>query len=233
MSWYTRKEIKSCAGFGFNMLQKTMNTKFLFQFYGFLQMIFVGSIAMTVFLRTEMAKRTLDDGQIYLGALFFGIITLMFNGFSELALSIIKLPVFFKQRDLLFFPAWAYSLPTWILKIPITIVEALVWVCMTYYVMGFEPDAGRYYISVESYAIFLKSWFQYTDNVFIYKHRFFKQYLLLVVINQMASGLFRSIGALGRNIIVANTFGSCALLTVLVLGGFVMSRSKHSSIYRP
>lgn len=77
-------------------------------------MILVGSIAMTVFLRTEMPKRTLEDGQIYLGALFFGILTVMFNGFSELALSIIKLPVFYKQRDLLFFPAWAYSLPTWI-----------------------------------------------------------------------------------------------------------------------
>lgn len=74
--------------------------------------------------------------------------------------------------------------------------------------------------------------FQFT-NVFIYKNRFFKQYLLLVVINQTASALFRSIGALGRNIIVANTFGSCALLTVLVLGGFVMSRSIHCSIYRP
>lgn len=122
-------------------------------------MIFVGSVAMTVFLRTEMPKRTLEDGQIYLGALFFGILTLMFNGFSELALSIIKLPVFYKQRDLLFFPAWAYSLPTWILKIPITLVEAFVWVCMTYYVMGFESDAGRYYISRDPYVIFLKSWF--------------------------------------------------------------------------
>ncbi|KAL1831046.1 hypothetical protein ACET3Z_000697 [Daucus carota] len=190
----SKKELlKACIAREFLLMRRN---SFVYTFK-MTQMIFVGSIAMTVFLRTEMAKRTLDDGQIYLGALFFGIITLMFNGFSELALSIIKLPVFFKQRDLLFFPAWAYSLPTWILKIPITIVEALVWVCMTYYVMGFEPDAGR----------------------------FFKQYLLLVVINQMASGLFRSIGALGRNIIVANTFGSCALLTVLVLGGFVMSRN--------
>lgn len=117
-------------------------------------MILVGSIAMTVFLRTEMPKRTLEDGQIYLGALFFGILTVMFNGFSELALSIIKLPVFYKQRDLLFFPAWAYSLPTWILKIPITLVEALVWVCMTYYVMGFDPDVGRYYNSKYSSLYF-------------------------------------------------------------------------------
>lgn len=42
----------------------------------------------------------------------------------------------------------------------------------------------------------------------------------------MASGLFRFIGALGRNVIVANTFGSCALLTVIVMGGFILSRGK-------
>lgn len=40
----------------------------------------------------------------------------------------------------------------------------------------------------------------------------------------MASGLFRFMAGLGRNIIVANTAGSCALLTVFVLGGFILSR---------
>ncbi|TKY74693.1 Pleiotropic drug resistance protein 1 [Spatholobus suberectus] len=45
--------------------------------------------------------------------------------------------------------------------------------------------------------------------------RFIKQYFLLVCINQMASGLFRFMGAVGRNIIVANTVGSFALLAVM------------------
>lgn len=40
----------------------------------------------------------------------------------------------------------------------------------------------------------------------------------------MASGLFRFMAGLGRNIIVANTAGSCALLTVFVMGGFILSR---------
>lgn len=56
--------------------------------------------------------------------------------------------------------------------------------------------------------------------------RFFKQFLLLLCINQMASGLFRLIGALGRNMIVANSFGSFALLAILVLGGFILSRGE-------
>ncbi|KAK0596144.1 hypothetical protein LWI29_013201 [Acer saccharum] len=55
-------------------------------------------------------------------------------------------------------------------------------------------------------------------------YRLFKQYLLLVFVNQMASGLFRLIAATGRNIIVANTFGSFVVLLLFALGGFVLSR---------
>ncbi|KAF3961967.1 hypothetical protein CMV_013474 [Castanea mollissima] len=54
--------------------------------------------------------------------------------------------------------------------------------------------------------------------------RFFKQYFLILCINLMASGLFRLMAALGRDVIVANTVGSFALLVVQVLGGFIISR---------
>lgn len=100
-------------------------------------------ITMTIFFRTEMHRDSVTDGGIYMGALFFGIMTVMFNGFSELAMTILKLPVFFKQRDLLFYPAWSYTIPTWILKIPISFVEVGVWVFTTYYVIGFDPNVGR------------------------------------------------------------------------------------------
>lgn len=52
----------------------------------------------------------------------------------------------------------------------------------------------------------------------------FKQYLLLLLINQMASAMFRLMAALGRNMIVANTFGAFALVAILTLGGFIVSR---------
>ncbi|XP_010254261.1 PREDICTED: pleiotropic drug resistance protein 1-like isoform X1 [Nelumbo nucifera] len=160
------------------------------------QLTILGFIAMTLFLRIKMHRDSVIDGGIYIGALFFTLMMIMFNGYSELALTILKLPVFYKQRDLLFYPSWAYSLPTWILKIPYTFFEVAVWVFMTYYVIGFDPNVGR----------------------------LFKQYLLLLGVNQMASGLFRFIGAVGRDMIVANTFGSFSLLAILVMGGFVVSR---------
>ena len=109
-----------------------------------LQLILLASTTMTIFLRTKMHRDTIVDGIVYLGALFFGVIVAMFNGISELNLAIMKLPVFYKQRDLLFYPSWAYSISTWILKIPISIVEAAIWVFMTYYVIGFDPSVERW-----------------------------------------------------------------------------------------
>uniref|UniRef100_A0A453NPU4 ABC transporter domain-containing protein n=1 Tax=Aegilops tauschii subsp. strangulata TaxID=200361 RepID=A0A453NPU4_AEGTS len=160
------------------------------------QLIILGTIAMTVFLRTEMHRNSVEDGVIYMGAMFLGLVTHLFNAFAELAMSIAKLPIFYKQRDLLFYPSWAYGLPTWLLKIPISFLECAVWICMTYYVIGFDPNIER----------------------------FFRHYLLLVLISQMASGLFRVLAALGRDMVVADTFGSFAQLVLLVLGGFLIAR---------
>ncbi|XP_074271811.1 pleiotropic drug resistance protein 1-like [Silene latifolia] len=160
------------------------------------QLVITALITATLFLRTHLKKDGVQDGMVYLGALFFSQVQILFNGFSELSLTILKLPVFYKQRDLRFYPSWAYSLPSWILKIPISLVETAIWVVITYYVIGYDPNVGR----------------------------FFKQYLVLLGIHQMASALFRFNAGLGRNMILANTFGTGALVTLLVLGGFILSR---------
>ncbi|KAL3008127.1 hypothetical protein AAZX31_07G014600 [Glycine max] len=112
-----------------------------------------------------------------------------------MSMKIVKLRIFYKQRDLLFYPSWAYAIPSWILKIPIAFIEATVWVFLTYYVIGFDPNVGR----------------------------LLKQYLMLLLINQMASALFRVIAALGRNLVVASTCGYFALVVLFALGGFVLS----------
>ncbi|GAV89222.1 LOW QUALITY PROTEIN: ABC_tran domain-containing protein/ABC2_membrane domain-containing protein/PDR_assoc domain-containing protein [Cephalotus follicularis] len=165
-------------------------------FFKLAQLTWMTFITMTLFLRTNMHRRSVTDGGIYMGALFFALIMNIFNGMSEQPMTIAKLPVFYKQRDLLFYPPWAYGLPSWILKIPISFAESTIWTFMTYYVIGFDPNVER----------------------------FFKQYLAFFFVNQMASALFRTIAALSRNVIIAGTFGSISLVVLFVLSGFVLSR---------
>lgn len=108
------------------------------------QIVIMSIITFTVFLRTKMQVGALQDGGKFYGALFFGVINIMFNGMAEMALTVFKLPVFYKQRDFLFFPAWAFGLPVCILKIPLSLLESGIWVILTYYTIGFAPAASRY-----------------------------------------------------------------------------------------
>lgn len=161
------------------------------------QITIMSVIALTVFLRTEMPVGTVQDGGKFFGALFFSLINVMFNGMAELAMTIFRLPVFFKQRDFLFYPAWAFCLPIWVLRIPLSFLESAIWIVLTYYTIGFAPAASR----------------------------FFKQLLAFFGIHQMALSLFRFIAALGRTQVVANTLGTFTLLIVFVLGGFIVAKN--------
>ncbi|KAG4919383.1 hypothetical protein JHK84_056694 [Glycine max] len=160
------------------------------------QIMIMSLITMTVFFRTEMRSGHLEDGRKYYGALFFSLTNIMFNGMAELSLTIFRLPVFFKQRDSLFFPAWAFAIPIWIFRIPLSFVESGLWVVLTYYTVGYAPAPSR----------------------------FFRQLLAFFCSHQMGMSLFRFIAALGRTLVVANTFGFFVLLLVYVLGGFIIAK---------
>ena len=90
-----------------------------------------------------MHHKTLNDANAYLGALYYSLLTNMFNGFAELAMTIVRLPVFFKQRDLRFYHVWAFTIPTVLLGIPLSLLESGVWVVITYYTIGFAPESSR------------------------------------------------------------------------------------------
>ncbi|KAL7162523.1 hypothetical protein ACSBR2_042921 [Camellia fascicularis] len=167
-------------------------------FYVFktVQIIIVAIISSTVFLRTKMHTRNEEDGAVYVGALLFTMIINMFNGFAELSLTIQRLPVFYKQRDLLFHPPWVFTLPTFLLRVPISVVESIVWTVLSYYTIGFAPEASR----------------------------FFKQLLVVFLIQQMAAGIFRLIAGACRTMIIANTGGALTLLLLFLLGGFILPK---------
>lgn len=98
---------------------------------------------MSVFFRTTMHHNTIDDGGLYLGALYFSMVIILFNGFTEVSMLVAKLPVLYKHRDLHFYPSWAYTLPSWFLSIPTSIMEAGCWVVVSYYASGYDPAFTR------------------------------------------------------------------------------------------
>ncbi|CAN1275846.1 Pleiotropic drug resistance protein 1 [Linum perenne] len=175
------------------LLMKRNNFVYIFKTS---QITIMSIIAFTVFLRSTMKVGTVTDGNKFLGAMFFSLINMMFNGMAELAMTVFRLPVFYKQRDFLFYPAWAFGLPIWILRIPLSLMESGIWIALTYYTIGFAPSASR----------------------------FFKQFLAFFGIHQMALSLFRFIAAVGRTPVVSNTLGTFALLIFFVMGGFIIAK---------
>nr|GEZ66760.1 pleiotropic drug resistance protein 2 [Tanacetum cinerariifolium] len=131
----------------------------------------------------------------FLVPFFFGLLIVMFNGMAELALTVLRLPVFYKQRDLMLYPAWAFALPIWVLRIPLSLMESGIWVVLTYYTIGFAPNATR----------------------------FGQQFLAFFAIHQMALSLFRLIAAVGRTEVLSNSLGALILFLVVNLGGFVVA----------
>jgi hypothetical protein len=107
------------------------------------QITIMSIITFTVFFKTNMPVGTVQDGQKFHGALFFTLMNVMFNGLAEVHMTVTRLPVFYKQRDLMFYPAWAFGLPIWILRIPISFLESLIWIVLTYFTVGFAPSAIR------------------------------------------------------------------------------------------
>ncbi|KAK7387230.1 hypothetical protein VNO78_27860 [Psophocarpus tetragonolobus] len=160
------------------------------------QVIFVGLVTCTMFIQMRFHEKDETYGNLYQSALFFALVHMMFNGYSELSLMIARLPVFYKQRGNLFYPGWAWSLATWILGVPYSIVEAVVWSCVVYYSVGLAPNPGR----------------------------FFRYMLLLLMLHQMALGLFRFMASVARDMVIANTFGSASLMIIFLLGGFIIPK---------
>ncbi|WCJ41765.1 ABC transporter G family member 34 [Euphorbia peplus] len=184
--------LKSCFSREWLLMKRN---SFIYVFKTF-QITFMAIISFTLFFRTEMEPGIRAGAGKYFGALFFGLLNVMFNGMAEISMTLVRLPIFFKQRDAFFYPAWAYTLPIVILRIPLSILESGIWIILTYYTIGFAPSAAR----------------------------FFRQFLAYIAIHQSGLGLFRFIAAAFRTEVAANSYGFLVLLLFCVLGGFMVSK---------
>ena len=56
-----------------------------------------------------------------------------------------SLSIFYTQRDNLFYPAWAFALPTTLLRIPYSLLESFLWSIIVYWSVGLAPTAARFF----------------------------------------------------------------------------------------
>ncbi|XP_015874836.3 pleiotropic drug resistance protein 3 isoform X1 [Ziziphus jujuba] len=159
------------------------------------QLIILAVITMTVFLRTRMDIDVLH-ANYYMGALFYALILLVVDGYPEMSMTIQRLETFYKQKELRFYPAWAYAIPATLLKVPFSLLEALVWTSLTYYVIGFSPEV----------------------------HRFFRQLFLLFAVHLASLSIFRFLASVFQTMNAAMTAGSFGLLFMFLFGGFVITK---------
>ncbi|KAF5202221.1 Abc transporter g family member, partial [Thalictrum thalictroides] len=160
------------------------------------QLVIIAIIVMTVFPRTRM-KVDVIHANYFLGSLFFALIILLVDGFPEVSMTVARLPGFFKQRDLYFYPAWAYAIPAAVLKVPLSLLESIVWTALTYYAIGYTPEFGR----------------------------FLRQFLVLFGVHLMSTSMFRFLASVYQTAVASITAGGFALLFLLLFGGFVIPQS--------
>ncbi|CAI9770200.1 unnamed protein product [Fraxinus pennsylvanica] len=182
---------KACMSREFLLMKRNA---FIYAFKS-IQLITIASIMMTVFLRTQMGV-DIVHANYYMGALFYSLIILLVDGYPELSLTVERLPVFYKHRDLNFYPAWASAIPAAILKIPLSLLESVLWTSLTYYSIGYTPEAGR----------------------------FFRQMILFFAVHLTSISLFRFLASVGRTMVASATAGSLALIFVCIFSGFVIPK---------
>ncbi|CAN7118574.1 ABC transporter G family member 42 [Brassica rapa] len=183
--------LKACSRREFLLMKRN---SFVYVFKSGL-LICIGSITMTVYLSTG-SKRDLVHANYLMGSLFFSIFKMLADGIPELTLTISRLSVFYKQKELYLYPAWAYALPSAILKIPISFLEAFMWTSLTYYVIGYSPDIVR----------------------------FFRQFLIFFALHLSCISMFRAIAATFRDFVLATTMGSVSIVLLSLFGGFVLRK---------
>ncbi|CAI5997964.1 unnamed protein product, partial [Closterium sp. NIES-65] len=167
-----------------------------------MQILPLAIVTMSVFWHSQFSITPLD-GNYYLGAIFFGISTMLFSGIIELTLLTARLPIYFLQRDNLLFPAWAWCVPMALLSLPISLWSAGVWTTITYYGIGFAPEFSR----------------------------FITQLILFFITHMSASALYRAMGAIFRSTTLINTLGNFILVLLFLLSGFLITKDDIHTVW--
>ncbi|KAL5231553.1 hypothetical protein ABZP36_030329 [Zizania latifolia] len=161
-----------------------------------IQITVLALVISTLFFRANMSQNTVLDANKYMRALFLSLVIVNFNGMTEIAMTIKRLPIFYKQREVLALPGWALLNSIFLISLPMSLVETGIWTSLTYYVIGYAPSPIR----------------------------FIQHFVVLFAMHQMSMGLYRFLATIGRTQVMANMMATAALIAICILGGFFIPK---------
>ncbi|CAK0759197.1 hypothetical protein CVIRNUC_002679 [Coccomyxa viridis] len=159
-----------------------------------IQNTFIAFVVATLWPKPHLNQDSEAMGTIYAAILFFSLMNLLFDAFSEMSMIVEMLPIFYTQRDNLFYTAWAFGLPATLLRVPFSLAQSLLWSLIIYWSCGLAPTAAR----------------------------FFTFWLLTFLTHLVAVNMFRLIGTIGRNIVVAFNIAWGVFILVVLLSGYTL-----------
>ncbi|KAK8318975.1 hypothetical protein V6Z12_A13G210600 [Gossypium hirsutum] len=167
----------------------------IFYVFKITQLVIVACVTMTVFYKTRM-DIDIVHANYYLAALFYTLMILVVDELPEVYMTISRLQGFYKQKMLCFYPAWAYAIPAVIVKLPMPFLQSLIWISITYSVMGYTPEVSR----------------------------FFRQFVTFVVVQLAGISLFRFVASVFQNFHFAVAASGLIIFLHYLFCGFVIPR---------
>ncbi|KAI8092617.1 ABC-2 type transporter-domain-containing protein [Halteromyces radiatus] len=132
------------------------------------------------------------------GALFFAVLFNAFISQSELVRFLMGRPILEKHKHYAMYRPSAYYIAQVVLDIPYALVQVLLFEICTYFMMGLNLTAGR----------------------------FFTYFILLFFINMTMNGFFRFFGAIAPSFFVATQVTGVLLIALVTYTGYVIPYSK-------
>ncbi|GBF90608.1 ABC transporter G family member protein [Raphidocelis subcapitata] len=107
-----------------------------------MQVVVMGLLVGSLFFRLDF---TLSEARSKMGAAFLIVMFLSMGGMIQVAIVLATRGVFYKHRDARFYPAWSYGLSMALSQVPVTVLESVFFAVITYWMIGFVADAGRFF----------------------------------------------------------------------------------------
>ncbi|GIL42549.1 hypothetical protein Vafri_515 [Volvox africanus] len=158
-----------------------------------IQVIVMGLITGSLFLQMD---HDISSSRQFFSVAFLAVMFMAMGAMPAVPVTMATRGVWFKHRAAYFYPPWCHAVGANLAQAPASMIDALVYSIIIYFMVGFHTSAGQ----------------------------FFLFYLVMASFSICCNVLFRLIAYCAPNPVAANAFGGFLLLILILLSGFSIIR---------